>query len=149
MSETVTIERVLNAPLDVVWPLCTTAEGVASWYGPKGFSVEVHALDAKVGGAFSYTMTAHAQMVAMMESRGMPSVRRVDARVSVFAPQTAFAWESPWGDETLTESLAFEPVEGGVRLTVTLAATMAGMTKGAAMGWKSTLDKLAERLVAR
>ena len=39
MSERQVIERVWQARIDQVWELWTSAEGIASWFGPKGFIV--------------------------------------------------------------------------------------------------------------
>lgn len=41
MSDQQVTERVWQAAIDLVWKLWTTGEGIASWFGPKGFSVEV------------------------------------------------------------------------------------------------------------
>ena len=41
MSGRQVIERVWQAPIGLVWELWTTAEGLASWWGPGGFTVEV------------------------------------------------------------------------------------------------------------
>ena len=37
----ISIERSLSAPIEEVWELWTTAEGIESWWGPEGFSVAV------------------------------------------------------------------------------------------------------------
>ena len=43
-----------------MWALWTTKDGFESWWGPEGFRVDVHELDARVGGALDYDMIADA-----------------------------------------------------------------------------------------
>lgn len=48
------IERVINAPVRLVWEALTKPEHIAQWYMPKQWgSVVRTALDARPGGAFS------------------------------------------------------------------------------------------------
>src|SRR5262245_47945643 len=37
----VTLERTFDAPIEDVWDLWTTKDGIESWWGPEGFRVEV------------------------------------------------------------------------------------------------------------
>jgi uncharacterized protein YndB with AHSA1/START domain len=73
MTQTFRIERTYRATLQEVWDLWTTKDGFESWWGPVGFRVEVHALEARVGGALHYDMIADApEMVALMKAQGQP-----------------------------------------------------------------------------
>ena len=56
----VVIERTYRARVEELWELWTTKEGFESWWGPEGFRVEVHALEARAGGALEYDMIADA-----------------------------------------------------------------------------------------
>ena len=57
-----------------VWELWTTKEGFESWWGPEGFRVEVHELEARVGGALHYDMIADSpEMIAAMKQMGQPT----------------------------------------------------------------------------
>ena len=49
-TQSVTLERVLDAPIDVVWQMWTQAEHFAAWYGPTGATVPVIEMDVTVGG---------------------------------------------------------------------------------------------------
>src|SRR5262249_2250295 len=69
----VVIERTYKAHVDEVWDLWTTKVGFESWWGPQGFRVEVHALEARVGGALRYEMIAHApEQIEAMKKMGQP-----------------------------------------------------------------------------
>ena len=67
------MERVFDAPVEDVWALWTTKEGIESWWGPDGFSVKVHAIDLRVAGELRYAMIATApDKVEFMKRAGMP-----------------------------------------------------------------------------
>lgn len=71
MSTPVTFDRSYDASVEDLWALWTTAEGFASWWGPVGFRVVVHALEARPGGAIDYDMVAVGEeQIAAMESSG-------------------------------------------------------------------------------
>ena len=50
------IERVFNAPLDLVYAAWTTPNQIAKWYGPEGFETTVTEFDFRPGGAWRYVM---------------------------------------------------------------------------------------------
>jgi uncharacterized protein YndB with AHSA1/START domain len=45
----VVFERTYRARIEELWELWTTKKGFESWWGPEGFRVEVHTLEARVG----------------------------------------------------------------------------------------------------
>ncbi len=57
----VSFERSYEAPVSQLWDLWTTKAGFESWWGPKGFRVDVHRLEPRVGGALVYDMIAVGQ----------------------------------------------------------------------------------------
>ena len=147
MSEQQVIERVWQAPIDLIWELWTTAEGIASWFGPRGFTVEVEEIDLRVGGAFRYTMQAtDPEQAAAMEKQGRPASFSVDSTITELDPPHKLAYDSPMGNETMTTAVEFSDGPEGVKMVLVIAATKAGMTEGAAMGWKSSLERFAEQL---
>lgn len=56
-SRTLTIQRTLNAPIDVVWEAWTQPSHIARWWGPKGLPVRIVSHDFRKGGKWKYTMT--------------------------------------------------------------------------------------------
>jgi uncharacterized protein YndB with AHSA1/START domain len=77
----VVIERTYRATLTELWELWTTKEGFESWWGPDGFRVEVHALEARPGGTLHYDMIADSpQMIAAMKQMGRPTSHEARAR---------------------------------------------------------------------
>lgn len=55
-NRTLSLNRIFDAPLSLVWEAWTKAEHVAQWWGPKGMEVEVLEHDFKVGGHWKYAM---------------------------------------------------------------------------------------------
>jgi len=67
------LERRYEAKVQELWDLWTTKEGFESWWGPKGFRVDVHKLEAHAGGALVYDMIAvGADEIAFMKNANMP-----------------------------------------------------------------------------
>lgn len=50
------IERVFDAPRDLVWEAWTNPEHVAQWWGPNGFTTTITKMDFRVGGVWKLTM---------------------------------------------------------------------------------------------
>ena len=50
------ISRMLNVPRESVWKAWTEAARLEKWWGPKGSTVRVVALDVRPGGIFHYAM---------------------------------------------------------------------------------------------
>ena len=46
----VVIERLLDAPADLIWRMWTEPEQFAAWYGPNGVTIPVARMDVRVGG---------------------------------------------------------------------------------------------------
>ncbi|MEL6988768.1 MAG: SRPBCC domain-containing protein [Bacteroidota bacterium] len=55
-NRTVTIERILDAPIDIVWEAWTNPEHIALWWSPKGVKTIVEIHEFKIGGHWKYIM---------------------------------------------------------------------------------------------
>src|SRR5262245_37482092 len=70
----VIVERTYRARVEELWELWTTKEGFESWWGPEGFRVAVHELEARIGGRLFYDMIADApDQVEAMRKMGRPT----------------------------------------------------------------------------
>lgn len=56
-ARTLTIQRTLKAPIELVWEAWTQPEHIVSWWGPKGMQTKINKHEFKVGGEWSYAMT--------------------------------------------------------------------------------------------
>lgn len=55
-GEWVRIERVFEAPIEMVWRMWTEPKLFRSWYGPMGMSVPVAEMDVTIGGTRKVSM---------------------------------------------------------------------------------------------
>jgi predicted 3-demethylubiquinone-9 3-methyltransferase (glyoxalase superfamily)/uncharacterized protein YndB with AHSA1/START domain len=147
------IERTFRASLDELWQQWTTKEGFESWWGPEGFQVQVHQLEARPGGLLHYDMIAvGAAEIAAMQQMGWGTSHAVRARFSEirqperlvitsvvdFVPGVA-PYES-------TIAVDFFPSGDTVRMVVTLERMHdEELTRRAILGFTSQLRKLEKR----
>lgn len=153
-TRTITIDRTVEASVEDVWALWTTKEGLESWWGPEGFTTEVHEIDVRVGGRLRYAMTAVApEQVAFLGRAGMPLTTEQRVSYQDVVPHRRLAYTSladfipgvaPYDLATVVE---LHPNGQGVRMVLTIDALHDDRwTKMAVMGWESQLGKLAKML---
>ena len=141
-DRTLTIERIFNAPLPVVWDAWTQSDHIVRWWAPKGMDVQVITHDFRPGGTWKYAM--------------------------VMPDGNAFLSEGVYQEivqhEKIVSSADFKPMTEGVELHTYFAADGA-KTKftfqvshptpeycqqqkemGFYKGWGSALDRLAATL---
>ena len=146
----ITIERSFQAPVEEVWKLWTTKEGIESWWGPDGFEVKVRRLDFRLGGELLYAMIAIApDQVEFLKKAGMPLTTESLVRYTDVVPLKRLAFTQmadfipgvkPYEVAT---TLELETIPEGVRLLLSLDAMHdEHWTKMAVMGWENELDKL-------
>jgi uncharacterized protein YndB with AHSA1/START domain len=149
-----TLERTFQAPIEEVWDLWTTKEGIESWWGPDGFAVKVHQLDLRPGGDFAYAMTAIApDQLEFLEKAGMPATTESRATFTEVDPPRRLSYNhladfipgvEPYQVPTTVE---LEETAQGVRLTLSFEAMHdEHWTNLAVMGWEAQLNKLAKLL---
>ncbi|MGH7141167.1 MAG: SRPBCC family protein [Minisyncoccia bacterium] len=66
----ITLERVIDAPVEKVWNAWTDERQVAAWWGPKGVSIPECAVDARVDGALKIVMLAGEELGLWQVSAG-------------------------------------------------------------------------------
>lgn len=52
----ISITRLYDAPVKMVWDAWTDVKQVAQWWGPRGFTLTTHSKDLRPGGTWVYTM---------------------------------------------------------------------------------------------
>jgi len=55
-NRTLTIRKVINAPVKLVWEAWTNSEHLVQWWAPKGMKIQVAEHNFKVGGKWKYSM---------------------------------------------------------------------------------------------
>jgi uncharacterized protein YndB with AHSA1/START domain len=119
-TQSVILERTLDAPIDLVWQMWTDAEHFAAWYGPTGATVPVIEKPTRL----VYT-----------ESMSDPDGNRI-------SPE---AMGMPGGHPEITEvTVELTEVDGSTRMVMTHAGIPADSP--GATGWNMALDKLEAHL---
>ena len=155
-SQKIVVERTYRARTQEVWDLWTTKDGFESWWGPQGFRVEVHALEARVGGALRYDMIADTpEMIAEMRRQGQAVSHKTHGTFVAVEPYSRLAIThvidflpgvAPY-DSTMRVELI--PSGANVRMVVTLEAMHnEELTRMSIEGFTSQLTKLDRRFEA-
>ena len=150
-------ERSYEAPLEDLWDLWTTKEGFESWWGPEGFRVEVHKLEARVGGELLYDMiAAGAAEIAYMKSAGMPVSHETRGTFAEIEPRSRLKLRhlidfipgvEPYKNDILVEFFSEGPK---VRMLVTIEPHRDDeWTRRSGEGFASQLKKVPAALAAR
>ena len=149
-EDAVVIERVVAAPIDLVWQLWTEAEHFRNWYGPQGFTIPVAEMDVRVGGRRLICMAAPDGQMKMWftgEYREVaPTTRLVytesmaDEQGNVLSP--AVMGMPPGTPETTEITVLLEDLGAQTKMMMTHAGVPAG-SPGAA-GWEMAFAKLAD-----
>lgn len=145
-SNVISITRVYDAPLHMVWDAWTVPEEVAQWWGPRGFTLTTHSRDLRTGGHWHYTMhgpdgTDYENTTQYLEV--VPQQRMVydhgghRDRPPLFRVTALFTERN--GRTQLDMSMAFATPE--------IAEETRGFIKKA--GGEGTWDRLAEHLARR
>ena len=148
------IERVVDAPVALVWQMWTVPEHFQAWYGPDGASIPVARIDARVGGHRTVAMEVASPDGPVQLWFTGEFLEVVEPELLVYTESMADpdgnvlpASESgtPPGHPTTTEvRVRLTDVGGRTGMTLTHVGVPAG-SAGAA-GWEMALDKLVDRL---
>jgi uncharacterized protein YndB with AHSA1/START domain len=152
----VVIERVFDAPLDLIWQMWTEPEHFKAWYGPETATVPVANMDVRVGGArlVCLEMESPAGLRRMWftgEYREVVKNKRLvytesmsDETGNVISPSEL---GMPDGHPTTTEIIVeLKELGGRTKMVMTHVGIPADST--GAMGWTAAFDKLAAHLEA-
>lgn len=142
------LERVFDAPRNLVFKAWTTPEHLARWWGPKDFTNPVCELDVRPGGTILIHMTSPEGVVIINKGTFH----------EIVAPErlvfTTRAFEDEAGNHRLEilNTVTFEEQEGKTKLTlqalvVKAAPELRASLEGQEKGWNESLDRLDEILV--
>lgn len=149
-KEACVVERIFDAPVELIWQMWTEPEHFKNWYGPKGFTVPVAEMDVRVGGKHLFCMESPDGSMKMWSTgeytEVVLNVRLVytdsmaDEHGHVVSPSTV---GMPDGYPATTEvTVLLEELGGRTKMVL----THAGVPAGAAGGWGQAFDKMAEHI---
>ena len=152
VEDAVVIERIIDAPVDVVWQLWTEPRHFESWYGPDGATVAVKEMDVRVGGARSIEMEVQTpggprRMYFVGEHRAVEPQRRLAYTESMADDAGTILSPAEMGmpeDHPVTTEITVElqAADGRTRMVLTHRGIPADSP--GAMGWNMAFDKLSK-----
>jgi uncharacterized protein YndB with AHSA1/START domain len=154
-TQSVTLERILDAPIDLVWQMWTDAAQFAAWYGPTGATVPVIQMDVRIGGTRHFciemqTPDGQSRMWFVGEYRVVDEPTRLVYTESMSDPDgnlvSPRAMGMPDGHPEVTEvTVELSDLAGRTRMVMTHEGIPADSP--GAMGWNMALDALEAHLV--
>ena len=144
------LERIFDAPVELIWQMWTDPEHFKNWYGPTGFTVPVAEMDMRVGGK---------HLVCMASPDGSMKMWTTGTYTEIIPNQRLVYTDSPAdenGNQVSPSSLGMpdgypattqvtvilEDLGGRTKMTVQHAGMPA--ESGAGAGWEQAFDKLAD-----
>lgn len=109
-ERTMLLQRVIRAPVPVVWGAWMNAESLPKWWGPDGFSCRTSRIDLRAGGEWVFDMIAPDGTV-------FPNHHRYGAVV----PETRLDYTLHWGENGPKHADAwamFEDMGGATKVTL-------------------------------
>ena len=149
-QDAVTIARVFDAPVGLIWQMWTYPEHFAAWYGPAGATIPVARMDVRVGGTRLVCMEVTTpngplQMWFTGEYREVIENKRLvytesmsNENGDILAPSDM---GMPPGHPTTTEvRVDLEDLGGRTKMVMTHVGISADSP--GAIGWAMAIDKL-------
>ncbi|MEM7654192.1 MAG: SRPBCC domain-containing protein [Pseudomonadota bacterium] len=148
------IERLFQAPIDLVWRMWTDPELFKKWYGPKGMTVPTAEMDVRVGGRRKICMAMESSDRAMSmwftgvykeisgPHRLVYTESMCDEDGNIISPQSM---GMPEDFPDITEVIIdLSEIDGQTRMVMVHVGVAEG-TAGAG-GWNQAFDKLSAQL---
>lgn len=151
------IERIFDAPPELVWKAWSDPAMTMRWWGPKGFTTPAAEIDFRVGGKMLLAMQSpefndglpiwstgvYKEIVPLERIVVTDSFADENGNV---VPATHYGMTDHFPLEMLV-TVTFEEVDGKTKMTLRHEGLPAGeMLEGAGTGWNESFDKLAEAL---
>ncbi len=143
----IVIERIFDAPIDLIWQLWTQPAHFKQWYGPQGFTIPTAELDVRVGGK---------RLICMESPDGSMKIWLTGEYVEI-VPNERLIYTESMADEQgnivtdkglpapTTITVQLEDLDGRTRMVMTHAGLPVD-EQGASEGWEQAFDKMAEHI---
>ncbi len=150
-DDAVVIDRVVDAPVELVWAMWTVPEHFMAWYGPDGATIRVAEMDVRVGGSRTVAMEMQTPDGPMRMWFTGQYLEVVEPELLVYTEAmagpdgnelTGTDVGGPDGHQTSTE-VRVQLTDLGGRTGMTLTHVGVPADSPGATGWGMALDKLA------
>ena len=148
------IERVLDAPRELVFKVWTECEHFSRWWGPKQFTTPHCTIELRPGGRMHYCMRApdgqefwgigiYREIVA--PERLVYTDTFADEQGDPVTPEH-YGMSPDWPSEMLV-TVTFDELDGKTKLTMQYTGAVPGVDRdNAEAGWNESFDRLNEYL---
>ncbi|MFC6964178.1 SRPBCC family protein [Halocatena marina] len=143
-EQSVTVNRVIEAPPERVYNAFVDPDELAVWLPPEGFSCEVHEFDASEGGTFRMSFTADSEELE-------PYARTFHRTYEELTPNERIVYTESFESDDLgmagemTTTVTFEDDPDGTDLTVRQTGIPEKISpENAEEGWTDSLGNLAK-----
>ncbi|MFM9281154.1 SRPBCC family protein [Paenibacillus jiagnxiensis] len=139
----IVVNRLFDAPRELVFTTWTDPEHLTHWLGPKGFTITVQEFDVRPGGVWRYIMHG---------PDGTDYLNKITYREVVSPEKLVYSHGDGDEDESFRVTVTFaeqgKQTELTMRMQFKTVEELEQVVKeyGAIEGAKSTFDRLAERL---
>ncbi|MFC0189521.1 SRPBCC domain-containing protein [Fictibacillus aquaticus] len=151
-GKTLVIERVVNAPKELVFKCFSESEHLANWWGPQGWETKNYTFEFKPGGMWHYCMTCTDKNQGDffgMESCGIAVYEEIEAP-NKFVYKDSFADKEGNVNESMPSmivTMEFVEYEGKTKIIsstefVTEEALQQVVDMGVEQGYASQLERL-------
>jgi uncharacterized protein YndB with AHSA1/START domain len=149
-SRDLTITRIFNAPVELVWKSWTDPELAKRWWGPKDFTAPVIRIDLRVGGKYLYDMRSPdgqdfwstGVYREIIQFKKMVITDNFADEMGTIVPASHYGMTGEWPNELLV-TLTFEDQKGKTKFTLLHEGLPPGeMANSAKDGWNESFDKL-------
>jgi uncharacterized protein YndB with AHSA1/START domain len=148
-KDAIVVERIFDAPIDLIWQLWTQPEHFKHWYGPADFRVVAAEVDLRVGGQ---------HLICMEKTDGSMKFWTVGEYTEII-PHERLVYTDSMADETgrillpaefgmpdeypikTVVTVLLEDLDGRTKMVMTHAGVPAN-EEGASAGWEQAFDKL-------
>ena len=150
--DAVVIERIFDAPVDLIWKMWVQPEHFKQWYGPEGFTVPVAEMDVRVGGKRLVCMETQTPDGSMKiwttgeYTEVVPNKRLVytdsmaDENGNAISP-SAQGMNNDEYPTTTEVTVLLEDLDGRTKMILTHAGIPANQ-QGASQGWEQSFAKM-------
>lgn len=145
----ITIKRVFDLPLTVVWKAWTEPGSLTKWWGPKAYTCPVYNVDLRPGGKYLACMKAKADGKEVWATGTYKEI--VPLNKIVYTDSFADSegnivngayYGMPKMPSELLVTVELEEVAGKTSMTMQHAGLPADMAGDCIRGWQSSFDKL-------
>jgi uncharacterized protein YndB with AHSA1/START domain len=146
----ITIERIYNAPRQLVWDAWTTPEHFKKWWGPKIFTCPIAEMDVRVGGKYFWCMRGEGignfyTTGTFLEVNPIDSLSYTDSFADAEGNKVGSEYYGmPAIPKESVVTITFEDLGNKTKMTVYHSEIPEGeLAEQTKVGWNESFDKMA------